>query len=75
MKSGLRPLTSHPSFNPIQQMSHPQGWTSHYHYSNMGGQCGQSCPCCRAYVYNQGNDPDAWFGACPICIKNTTKMK
>jgi hypothetical protein len=41
----------------------------------MGGQCGQSCPCCRASVYNQGIDPDAWFGACPICIKNTTKLK
>ena len=36
--------------------SHPKSWNSHTHY----GQCGQSCPCCRAIV------GDKW-GACSIC--------
>ena len=45
--------------------SHPPGWNSHNHY----GMCGQSCPCCRADVFNKKIDPDAWFGACPICLK------
>ena len=36
---------------------HPKSWKSHTHY----GQCGQSCPCCRAIL------GDEW-GACSICI-------
>lgn len=36
---------------------HPKYWNIHTHY----GQCGQSCPCCRAAVGDT-------FGACPICI-------
>ena len=39
------------------EIKHPENWTSHTHY----GQCGQSCPCCRAIV------GDKW-GACSICI-------
>ena len=31
--------------------SHLKGWNKHVHYCNVGGQCGQSCPCCRAEVY------------------------
>ena len=27
------------------------GWNKHIHYCNLGGQCGQSCPCCRAEIY------------------------
>ena len=36
---------------------HPKYWNIHTHY----GQCGQSCPCCRAEVGDT-------FGACPICM-------
>ena len=54
-------------------MKHLKGWSPINHYSNIGGQWGQSCPCCRAYVYNKRIDPDAWFGACQICIKKPKK--
>ena len=47
---------------------HPKGWESSLHYMRMGGQCGQSCPCCRAQVFLNKIDPDAHFGACEICI-------
>jgi hypothetical protein len=52
--------------------SHIEGWDQECHYCNIGGQCGQSCPCCRARVYLSKIDPDAWFGACNICL-NTNK--
>ena len=45
---------------------HPKGWSLTNHW----GQCGQSCPCCRANLYKQNIDPDAKWGACDICIKN-----
>lgn len=48
---------------------HPDGWTHNFHYCHIGGQCGQSCPCCRAKLYNKGIDLDAQWGACTICIK------
>lgn len=35
---------------------HPDFWSKNSHY----GQCGQSCPCCRANVGDS-------LGACPIC--------
>ena len=50
---------------------HPKGWCQKTHYMGSGGQCGQSCPCCRAEVYNAGIDRDAKFGACLHCIKVT----
>lgn len=53
--------------------THPTGWNTHIHYCNLGGQCGQSCPCCRADLYNRGIDTDAYYGACIICIKNKKK--
>lgn len=49
---------------------HPLGWNVDIHYSEIGGQCGQSCPCCRAEIYNCGIDPDAKWGACTFCLKN-----
>jgi hypothetical protein len=55
--------------------SHPQGWNKHIHYCNLGGQCGQSCPCCRAEVYLKGIDEDAHWGACTICMKNGKNEK
>ena len=36
--------------------SHPSCWSKKAHY----GQCGQSCPCCRAAVGDT-------LGACTIC--------
>ena len=39
---------------------HPEYWTKEKHYGEHG-QCGQSCPCCRAEVGDT-------FGACTICI-------
>jgi hypothetical protein len=53
--------------------THPTGWNKHIHYCNLGGQCGQSCPCCRADLYNRGIDADAYYGACVICLKNKKK--
>ena len=47
---------------------HPVGWRPIIHYMPIGGQCGQSCPCCRAKVYNLGIDDDARFGACLVCL-------
>ncbi len=47
---------------------HPKGWNGKLHYMKMGGQCGQSCPCCRAQVFLQKIDPDAKWGACIICL-------
>jgi len=58
-----------------QTHTHPQGWNKHIHYCNIGGQCGQSCPCCRAEVYLKGIDPDAKWGACTICLKNKKNKK
>ena len=55
--------------------SHLNGWNKHIHYCKVGGQCGQSCPCCRAEVYLKGIDEDAWWGACTICMKtNNNKI-
>ena len=53
---------------------HALGWNIDTHYSEIGGQCGQSCPCCRANVYNKKIDLDAKFGACQFCLihKNTS---
>lgn len=45
--------------------SHPEIWSDISHY----GQCGQSCPCCRARLYQRGIDMDARFGACTICLE------
>jgi hypothetical protein len=39
---------------------HPFGWHPKHHYMCMGGQCGQSCPCCRAELGDT-------FGACQFC--------
>ena len=39
---------------------HPIGWDSKTHYMSIGGQCGQSCPCCRSAAGDT-------LGACPIC--------
>ena len=47
---------------------HPFGWipmkkgSNFMHYMGLGGQCGQSCPCCRA----EAGDT---LGACPYCRK------
>jgi hypothetical protein len=41
-----------------QELIHPDCWNAIGHY----GQCGQSCPCCRAEV------GDVW-GACLVCSK------
>jgi len=54
---------------------HIKGWTKQHHYCAIGGQCGQSCPCCRAEIYLSNIDCDAWFGACQICIKNNSNKK
>lgn len=48
---------------------HPPGWHHKFHYMKMGGQCGQSCPCCRAYVFLQNIDSDAKWGACQTCLQ------
>ena len=42
-------------------MNHILGWSKETHYMSLGGQCGQSCPCCRSIV-----EPTN-FGVCPIC--------
>jgi hypothetical protein len=42
--------------NQEEELIHPECWNAIGHY----GQCGQSCPCCRAEV------GDEW-GACLVC--------
>ena len=54
--------------NTKNYKKHLHRWSQKNHYMYMGGQCGQSCPCCRAEVYNSGIDPDAKWGACEICL-------
>lgn len=44
-------------------MRHPASWSLAEHY----GQCGQSCPCCRAAV-----EPTS-LGVCAICRPNGKK--
>lgn len=61
--------------NKTKQKKHPKGWNIHTHYSNIGGQCGQSCSCCRAAVYLNNIDKDAHFGACPICLINYNRYE
>lgn len=61
-KSSVQKATKAP------KAKHPIGWKKSCHYMAIGGQCGQSCPCCRASVYKSGMDPDAKFGACTICL-------
>ena len=56
--------------NKSTKICHPNGWTNNSHYCHIGGQCGQSCPCCRAELYLKGIDTDAYYGACSICIVN-----
>ena len=56
------------SVQKAPKAKHPIGWKKSCHYMAIGGQCGQSCPCCRASVYKSGMDPDAKFGACTICL-------
>ena len=53
-----------------KETTHGLGWNGNVHYMSIGGQCGQSCPCCRAHVYNTGMDEDAKWGACSICLSN-----
>jgi hypothetical protein len=49
---------------------HPKEWSKKTHY----GQCGQSCPCCRAFV--SATEKDAWeHGSCPICLEVLREWK
>ena len=48
---------------------HPNGWDSTNHYMSLGGQCGQSCPCCRAQVEETN------IGVCPICRPNVIRNR
>ena len=64
----MKKVTSKKTCKKILE-KHTNGWCHKFHYMKVGGQCGQSCPCCRADVFNKKIDPDAWFGACPICLK------
>jgi hypothetical protein len=45
------------------EKKHPNGWNLNTHYMSIGGQCGQSCPCCRSQVGDT-------LGSCPICNDN-----
>ena len=44
------------------EATHPTCWSADKHY----GQCGQSCPCCRAEI------GDNW-GACMVCSNSNSK--
>ena len=43
-------------------------WNPRIHYCNVGGQCGQSCPCCRAAM-------NEILGSCLICLKIKKKKE
>ena len=47
----------------MSQTKHVKGWTQDSHYMHIGGQCGQSCPCCRAKI------EESDLGVCLICRK------
>ena len=53
-----------------QETTHGLAWSANVHYMSIGGQCGQSCGCCRADVYKSGMDEDAKWGACSICLSS-----
>lgn len=72
-KCGKRKFTQSfvaPKKRPIKKKTpyHPKGWHVNFHYMKIGGQCGQSCPCCRAHLFLTKIDPDAKWGACQICL-------
>jgi len=49
---------------------HPKEWSNKTHY----GQCGQNCPCCRAFVTLI--EKDTWeHGSCPICLEASRELK
>ena len=49
----------------MDNTEHPTPWTKINHW----GQCGQSCPCCRAIVEGVP------FGVCSICWDKKMKNK
>ena len=55
---GSDPSQNSESYTKTTYNKHPKSWNSYSHY----GQCGQSCPCCRAKL------GESW-GACTICNK------
>ena len=61
-----KPCTKAPRV--IEETTHGLDWSTKIHYMSIGGQCGQSCACCRADVYKSGLDEDAKWGACAICL-------
>jgi len=67
-KSSVQKVQKVTKATKVPKAKHPIGWKKSCHYMAIGGQCGQSCPCCRASVYKSGMDPDAKFGACTICL-------
>lgn len=52
----------------MEKNKHPVGWDFNSHYMFIGGQCGQSCPCCRSKVGDT-------LGSCPICNKDNKTFK
>ena len=53
----------------LPALPHSTKWTKEHHWLAIGGQCGQSCACCRQ-VYLEGRDPDGHWGACPLCLSD-----
>ena len=51
-----------------EKPKHDKSWDKTNHYMAIGGQCGQSCGCCRAELFKSGVDPDGKFGACDACL-------
>lgn len=54
-------------------LPHPKVWTKEHHWLAIGGQCGQSCPCCRAEAYLKRWDPDGHWGACDMCMPRSSE--
>ena len=52
----------------LEKPKHDKHWNKTDHYMAIGGQCGQSCGCCRAELFKSGIDPDGKFGACDACL-------
>ena len=58
----------------LSALPHSTKWTKDHHWLAIGGQCGQSCACCRAQAYLEGRDPDGHWGACPLCLPFPTSV-
>ena len=67
-RKGASSFISHMSV----ETGHGSAWTPSTHYA--GGQCGQSCPCCR-FDEARERPPSSWLGVCTICAHIASRAR